>query len=249
MTARPPLPQRQLDVIRDTRRHPAKAAPGYHVLTVLVEELRAIFAAVGPTGDVLDVFAATQPYRDLLPPHASYTSIDIDEHYGPQDVVSDEFLPFADESFDLVVMTEAFHYIVDTEEAVRELHRVLRPGGTLVITIPLVWEFDRRIVERRYTSPELALLFAEESGWGDVRVGEAGGYAVAWSTITGRLLAGFTQFGPAWSRRIATALLPAACWLANGFAALVSRAELRWHEGPYVLPSGLILQASRAPEA
>ncbi len=59
--------------------------------------------------DVLDLFAAIQPYRNLLPAHETYVSMDIDEYYGPQDVVSDEFLPFADEAFDLILFTKAFH--------------------------------------------------------------------------------------------------------------------------------------------
>ena len=80
--------------------------------------------------DVLDLFAATQPYRDLLPAHETYVSMDIDEHYGPQDVVSDEFLPFADEAFDLILFTEGFHYVTEPEHGAGELRRVLRPGGT-----------------------------------------------------------------------------------------------------------------------
>ena len=174
--------------------------------------------------------------------------MDIDEHYGPQDVVSSEFLPFADESFDLVLMSEAFHYIEDPEEGVAELRRVLRPGGKLILTVPIVWEFDWRIVERRYTGPELGSLFADPSRWEAVHVGPAGGYAVAWSTITGRVLQGFREFGPAWSRRIASVLVPPAIWVANGIAALFSRAEQRWHSGPYMLPSGLILQARRVAD-
>ena len=157
MMARPTLPARDLERIRRTRRHPTRTQPDYVVLMVLVHELERVLGAVShPVVDVLDLFAATQPYRDLLPPHANYVSMDIDEHYGPQDVASDEFLPFADDSFDLVLFTEAFHYVTEPEQGVAELNRVLRPGGTLVLTMPLVWEYDRRIVERRYTGPALA---------------------------------------------------------------------------------------------
>ena len=247
--ARPQLPAAQLERIRITRRHPARTSPDYLVLSVLVAELRATLAELGPVGDVLDLFAATKPYRDLLPPHRTYTSMDIDEHYGPQDVVSHEFLPFADESFDLVLMTEAVHYLDDPAQAAAELNRVLRPGGVLVATAPLVWEFDRRTIERRFTGPELGELFADPGRWSDVRVGEIGGYAVAWATITGRILRGFSEFGPSWSRSIASRLLPAASWVMNGVAAMLSRAELRWHSGPFVLPSGLIVRARRSADA
>ena len=216
------------------------------MLRVLAHELQCALDRIEPpVTDVLDLFAATQPYRDLLPPHETYVAMDIDEHYGPQDVVSDEFLPFADEAFDLILFTEGFHYVAEPERGAAELRRVLRPGGTLVLTLPLVWEYDRRIVERRYTGPELAELFED---WDDVSVGEIGGYTVAWATLSGRILRGLSDFGPPLVRTTAGALLPAASLLLNAIAALLSRAERFWHSGPYILPMGLILVARRPAE-
>ena len=243
---RPPLPAEQRERIRRTRRHPRRTQPDYLVLQVLVDSLAAALADVeAPVGEVLDIFAGTQPYRDLLPAHGNYTSLDIDEHYGPQDVVSHEFLPFDDGSFDLVLFTEAFHYLEDAERGAAELRRVLKPGGTLVLTVPLVWEYDRRIVERRYTGPGLQELFAD---WDDARIGEIGGYAVAWATLSGRILRGFGEFGPPLLRRVFAFLVPPAAWVMNGLAAVLSRGESRWHTGPFVLPMGLMLVARR-PEA
>ncbi len=43
-------------------------------------------------------------------------------------------LPFAGETFDVVVSTSAFHYFRRPREALGEAGRVLRPGGRLVIT-------------------------------------------------------------------------------------------------------------------
>lgn len=43
-------------------------------------------------------------------------------------------LPFPDGAFSLVVSTSAFHYFLSPLEALREMHRVLRPGGRVVIT-------------------------------------------------------------------------------------------------------------------
>jgi len=48
-------------------------------------------------------------------------------------VASDaERLPFADESFDLVLGHAVLHHLPDLDQAFREFSRVLRPGGTLV---------------------------------------------------------------------------------------------------------------------
>ncbi len=43
-------------------------------------------------------------------------------------------LPWPDESFDIVVSCNMFHYITHPLPALREMERVLRPGGALVIT-------------------------------------------------------------------------------------------------------------------
>jgi SAM-dependent methyltransferase len=45
-----------------------------------------------------------------------------------------EPLPFADGEFDLVVSALAIHYAADRAAAFRELHRVVRPGGAVVLS-------------------------------------------------------------------------------------------------------------------
>lgn len=47
-------------------------------------------------------------------------------------------LTYADASFDLVTSTEVFEHVPDDRRAFAEVHRVLRPGGSLVFTVPLM---------------------------------------------------------------------------------------------------------------
>jgi len=44
-------------------------------------------------------------------------------------------LPFRDGCFDAVVSTEAFHWFPDQPAALREFHRVLAPGGRLLVSL------------------------------------------------------------------------------------------------------------------
>lgn len=46
-----------------------------------------------------------------------------------------EELDFADDSFDLVYSHGVLHHTPDTEKAIREIHRVLRPGGRAVVML------------------------------------------------------------------------------------------------------------------
>jgi SAM-dependent methyltransferase len=45
-------------------------------------------------------------------------------------------LPFADAEFDRVVAAEVLEHIPEDEAAIAELVRVLRPGGTMAVTVP-----------------------------------------------------------------------------------------------------------------
>jgi SAM-dependent methyltransferase len=48
-------------------------------------------------------------------------------------------LPFADNTFDRVVTSEVLEHIQNDVSAISELHRVLKPGGTLGVTVPTWW--------------------------------------------------------------------------------------------------------------
>jgi SAM-dependent methyltransferase len=51
-------------------------------------------------------------------------------------------LPFPDGTFDRIIAAEVLEHIPDDEAAIRELARVLRPGGTMAVTVP-AWLAER----------------------------------------------------------------------------------------------------------
>lgn len=54
----------------------------------------------------------------------------VDLHYGDA-----ENLPFVSQSFDKVFSIHSLYFWPDTQRALQEIHRVLKPGGTLALTI------------------------------------------------------------------------------------------------------------------
>ncbi len=52
-----------------------------------------------------------------------------------------QHLPFADGSFDVLVSCETIEHLPDVQAALREMHRVTRPGGKLFLTTPNYFNF------------------------------------------------------------------------------------------------------------
>jgi SAM-dependent methyltransferase len=64
-----------------------------------------------------------------------YVSVDLDSPLA--DVKADACdLPFEDASFDLAICVHTLEHIPEDRQALREIHRVLRPGGTAVLQVP-----------------------------------------------------------------------------------------------------------------
>ncbi|HEX2101353.1 MAG TPA: class I SAM-dependent methyltransferase [Candidatus Synoicihabitans sp.] len=69
-------------------------------------------------------------------------------------------LPFATETFDAVTSLDVLYHLADDVTALREAHRVLRPGGEVVINAPAhpwLWSYHDEAVAglRRYTHSDL----------------------------------------------------------------------------------------------
>ena len=60
-------------------------------------------------------------------------------------VADAEKLDFADESFDLVYSHGVLHHTPDTKQAVREIHRVLKPGGRAIVMLYHHGSYNYRI--------------------------------------------------------------------------------------------------------
>ena len=111
----------------------AAPAPGEAVLDVAcgtgVVSVAAA-CAVGPAGRVLGVDlagamvrASRQKARDLGLAHAAFERMDAEQ------------LNLPDASFDLALCALGLMYVPDPDVALRELHRVLRPGGRAVLAV------------------------------------------------------------------------------------------------------------------
>ncbi|MBI4672660.1 MAG: class I SAM-dependent methyltransferase [Chloroflexi bacterium] len=56
---------------------------------------------------------------------------------------SDNVLPYADNSFDVILMSEVIEHVASPEFTLRECYRVLRGGGAVAVTTPNLWDVRR----------------------------------------------------------------------------------------------------------
>lgn len=140
---------------------------------ILARELRRL----GPPGRALDIGAAGGGNSRVLlelgwqtvAGDLSETAVAIARGWGLDAVHADvRDLPWDSGTFDLVTAFEILEHIDEDHVAAAEIFRVLRPGGTALITVPAdmrLWSAHDEAVDhvRRYSRPGLTRV-AEDAG-------------------------------------------------------------------------------------
>ena len=149
------------------RTWPRLTDPDYLCLRARRDFFLAWTSGVQEGSEVLDVGGRIQPYRELLP-HTPARYVGLDPQVtGLVDVVGfGEQLPFREQAFDLVICTGVLSYVAEPHQVLREIYRVLKPGGLLFLSAPAVgpryhderWRFFEegfRHLLRRYIEVEV----------------------------------------------------------------------------------------------
>lgn len=110
-------------------------------LTMLMVESSLQQCAGFVKGVTLDVGCGRKPYEKTFFAGAEkYVGLDyLTDRSTPDVVGSATAIPLGDAGFDTVVCTEVLEHIPDPLKALREMHRVLKPGGHLVLSTPMYW--------------------------------------------------------------------------------------------------------------
>jgi len=125
------------------RRLPQKYEPAYLTLKKVSDFFRraADTLSLTPESQILDVGCAEKPYFPFFARKTrNYFGVDIAP--GPQ--VDAQFdgtgLPFPDEVFAVVLSTQVLEHVRDPQALTNEMYRVLKKGGSAIISAPFVWE-------------------------------------------------------------------------------------------------------------
>lgn len=166
-------------------------------------------------GVALDVGCGEMPHRNALlsacPNIETYLGLDLEHNYHDREVVPDLVwdgvqIPLPDDSVDCAFATEVLEHCPDPILTLREIKRVLKPGGAFVFTVPFLWPLHEVPNDfYRYTPFSLQLLL-EKSGFVESEICMLGGWDASLAQMLGLWVVRRPGMSPG-SRKLLTRLL------------------------------------------
>jgi len=151
-------------VERDARErlYPSLCNPSWLVLTKRREILSAWLNRLPPRElRVLDVGGRVQPYRPLLDGRPNrYVALDLKCTPVVDVVGQGEAMPFGGDTFDFVICAQMLEYAPEPNRVIAEIYRVLKPGGSLFLSVPSVYPRETDNVCWRFMPHALRTLLS-----------------------------------------------------------------------------------------
>jgi SAM-dependent methyltransferase len=158
-----------------TRLDPRRSSVQYAVRRPLAEWLRAHDVS---GARILDVGCGDRPYDALFHDAAEIVGFDVPANPHADLHGSIEAIPVEDASFDVALCLQVLEHVPDPAAAVRELRRVVRPGGRVLLTTHGVYPYHPNPVDLwRWTHEGLDRLFRTNAEWTSVSVRPGAGTA------------------------------------------------------------------------
>jgi SAM-dependent methyltransferase len=130
---------------------------------------------------LLDAGCGEKPYEPLFASRvAEYVGLDTAPHAHADLVGPIESIPAEDGSFDVVLCIQVLEHVQDPARTIRELHRVARPGGRVLLSTHGAMVYHPNPSDPwRWTHEGLERLFAANGEWRSVTVSPGSGTAAS----------------------------------------------------------------------
>lgn len=111
-------------------------ASNYLARAPIEQALRKFATSLPVDARVLDIGCGHKPYAHFFP--GAYRGVDIDPDSAADIIADSAAIPLPSASYDAVILTQSLQNIRDVPATVREVYRLLKPGGRCFISAPLV---------------------------------------------------------------------------------------------------------------
>lgn len=168
------------------RLDPSRSSAQYPVRWPLLAWLR---AQSFDGARVLDVGCGDRPYEELLRGAAEVVGFDVPGNPHADLHGSIDAIPVEDGAFDIVLCLQVLEHVPDPAAAVRELRRVARRGGRVLLSTHGVCPFHPNPEDLwRWTHTGLARLFITNAEWSSVTVRPGAGTTASVAMLVGQLV-------------------------------------------------------------
>jgi SAM-dependent methyltransferase len=158
------------------------------ILKVLTDEKKYL------SGKLLDAGCGKMPYRKFILDNTAvekYVGLDIETALVYQENVIPDYtwngitMPFESSTFDCAFATEVLEHCFEPGIILKEIYRVLKPGGTFLFTVPFIWNLHEVPNDAFRYTPFAMEKKLGEAGFKEKRICAYGGWNSSMAQMLG----------------------------------------------------------------
>ena len=164
----------------------------YLVRTSILDALNKVMPQL--KDNLLDIGCGKMPYRKHILENSAvnlYTGVDIEDALVYDKAIKPDLrwdgrsIPLANNTYQTVIATEVLEHCFEPEIVLKEINRVLKPGGVFFFTVPFLWNLHEVPNDAyRYTPFSLERLLLN-SGFTNIQIFSMGGWHASMAQMLG----------------------------------------------------------------
>lgn len=145
-------------------------------------------------GELLDVGCGQMPYREMIlaanKKVSRYVGLDLQSSSVHDTGIADlhwdgTTIPLNENIVDTAMATEVLEHSFYPAQTLKEIYRVLKPGGLFFFTVPFLWPLHETPYDAYRYTPFSLKMHLEEAGFNQIEVRSLGGWHASFAQMLG----------------------------------------------------------------